>query len=96
MAWIREHPFLSEHEIDACWRLSGILADYMVPIIVLAGADARSTAFEVFTRINTSGASLTKSDLARARSSRLDTIDHGLESSRPRWSAPALGVYQIT
>ena len=74
-AWIRERPFLSEREIDSCWRLSGLLNGYMIPVIVLAGADARSTALEVFTRINTSGAMLTKSELARARSSRFDTVE---------------------
>ena len=79
MAWIREHPFLSEPEIDACFRLSGILNEYMIPMTILAGNEPRNTALEVFTRINTRGASLTKSDLARARSSRFDTVNLGLE-----------------
>jgi Protein of unknown function DUF262 len=78
-SWIREHPFLSESDIDACWRVSGILNDYMVPMITLAGYDARNAAFEIFRIINTSGASLTKSDIARARSNRFDTVDPGLE-----------------
>ena len=78
ITWMQQHPFLSEREIDACWRLSGILNDYMVQIIILAGADARNTALEVFTRINTS-TPLTKSDLARARSSRFGAVDYGLE-----------------
>lgn len=78
-AWIRGHPFLSEREVDACWRLSRILNEYMIPIIILAGSDVRNTAPNVFTRINTSGASLTKSDVARAQSSRFDTVDLGLD-----------------
>ena len=81
VAWLRDRPFLSEREIDACFRLSAVLNDYMVPLIRLAGNDARNTALEVFTRINSRGVSLTKSELAkaRARSSRFDAIDLGLE-----------------
>jgi Protein of unknown function DUF262 len=79
IAWLDQHPFLSEREIDACWRLSDALMSYEIPMIILAGADARNTAREIFTRINSSGASLTKSDLARVRATRFDTIDLGLE-----------------
>src|SRR5205823_4136825 len=79
MAWLAQHPFLSEHEIDTCWRLSDALRNYFVPMIILAGADARNTAREIFTRINSSGASLTRSDLARVRATRFDAIDLSLE-----------------
>ncbi len=80
-SWMHDHPFLSESEVDACWRLYNAIKTYDVPIIIiLAGAEAWLTAQEIFTRINASGVSLTRSDLARAHSGQLSVIKSGLDS----------------
>jgi hypothetical protein len=91
ISWVREHPFLSEREVDSCFRLSAVLSEYMVPLITLAGNDARNTALEVFTRINTRGAALTKSDLAKARAGRFDTTSRGLERLQPEVERTGFG-----
>lgn len=77
-AWMRDHPFLSDSDLNACWRLSGAIRTYAVPMIILSGAEAWQTAQEIFTRINASGAPLTRSDIARARSGQAIVIKDGL------------------
>jgi Protein of unknown function DUF262 len=80
ISWMSEHPFLSESAIDDCWRLSEALIEYAVPIIILDGADARSAGPQIFARINSTGASLTKSEITKAtKPSRSGTADLGLE-----------------
>lgn len=77
--WLNEHPFPRKAEADSCWRLYEALNSYSVPMIQLDGEDARENAGIIFTRINASGASLTKSDRARARASQISVTEHGLE-----------------
>jgi hypothetical protein len=78
--WISEHPFLSESATDTCWRLSEALIEYAVPIIILDGAQARNTGPQIFARINSTGASLTKSEITRATMpKRSDAAGLGLE-----------------
>ena len=93
--WMREHPFLTDEERDACWRLSDALKTYSMQIIILAGADAWSTAREIFTRINASGATLTRSDLARARSGRVTTAKSGLERLQIETERSGFGLLSI-
>jgi Protein of unknown function DUF262 len=71
--WMRAHPFLTESELAACERLSDALSSYSIPVISLAGAEAWSTAQQIFTRINDNGVALSRSDLARASVAHLST-----------------------
>lgn len=78
-SWIREHPFLSESEVEASQRLHDAVKSYSIPVIALRGAEAWPTAQQIFTRINSNGVALSRSDLARASAAHLVSVG-GLES----------------
>jgi hypothetical protein len=67
-SWLRNHPFLNEKDIDACWRVRDAFRSYQIPLTVVSGTNAWETAQIIFTRINTSGVMLSRSDLDRASS----------------------------
>ena len=77
--WLNDHPSQQASDADACWRLFEALSSYVMPLIRLDGEDVRGAAYQIFTRLNAAGSSLTESDLARARVAQLDEANGGLK-----------------
>ncbi|MFJ3671976.1 DUF262 domain-containing protein [Streptomyces sp. NPDC090106] len=64
--WLEDRPFLSEAEKADLRTLSSTLINYSIPVTVMMNlGDDR---YELFQRLNQSGASLTKTDIERAQS----------------------------
>ncbi|MFE6269280.1 DUF262 domain-containing protein [Streptomyces goshikiensis] len=64
--WLEDRPFLSEEEKADLHTLSSTLINYNIPVTVVMNlGDDR---YELFKRLNQSGASLTKTDIERAQS----------------------------
>jgi hypothetical protein len=69
LLWLRDRPWLSQRQTDACYGVGHAINSYTLPLQVVRG-DPRQLA-TVFERINTSGRQLTKSEVEHARETRL-------------------------
>jgi hypothetical protein len=66
LAWLRKRPWFDEEQVDQALRVSQALREYRIPLMVIDGADI-TVRSEIFARMNTSGTSLTRQDIAQVR-----------------------------